>query len=146
MASTSKTTHVSAPPEEVLDVIADLASYPQWTDGITEVTVLDEVDGWPTRARFTLDQPPISDTYVLQYTYDVDDSGAGRVAWSIDEPGSVVTGLDGAYLLAAACDGTDVTYELDVDVRLPLPGMIKRSAEKKIVSTALQGLARRVAG
>ena len=39
---------------------------------------------------------------------------------------------------------TTVTYELTVDVRIPMLGMMKRRAEKSIVDTALKGLKGRV--
>jgi hypothetical protein len=37
-----------------------------------------------------------------------------------------------------------VTYELAVDVRIPMIGMVRRKAEKRIIETALKGLKRRV--
>jgi hypothetical protein len=39
-----------------------------------------------------------------------------------------------------------VTYELTVDLIVPMIGMIKRKAEKVIVDTALKGLKKRVEG
>jgi hypothetical protein len=53
--------------------------------------------------------------------------------------------MDGAYLLADQGDGaTETTYELSVDVRIPMPGLLKRRAEKTIIDTALKGLKNRV--
>ena len=40
--------------------------------------------------------------------------------------------------------GTKVTYNLKVDVSIPMLGMMKRKAEKAIVDTALKGLKKRV--
>ncbi|MFC7720624.1 SRPBCC family protein [Nonomuraea recticatena] len=37
-----------------------------------------------------------------------------------------------------------MTYELAVDLKVPMIGMIKRKAEKVIVDTALKGLKKRV--
>jgi hypothetical protein len=37
-----------------------------------------------------------------------------------------------------------VTYELAVDVRIPMIGMVKRKGEKRIIDSALKGLKRRV--
>jgi hypothetical protein len=48
--------------------------------------------------------------------------------------------------LAAAGDGSTVTYRLTVDVNLPMIGMFKRKAEKTIIDGALKGLKRRVEG
>jgi hypothetical protein len=58
----------------------------------------------------------------------------------------VVTGLHGSYTLEEAGDGTEVTYELAVDVRVPMIGMVKRKAEKRITDSALKGLKRHVEG
>ncbi len=144
--TTSKDALIAASPAEVLDVVAELADYPTWAGGIKRVDVLEEVDGWPVQARFTVDQPPISDTYVLDYSWDVDESGAGLVSWTLAQAGSVISKLDGSYDLVPEGDATRVTYRLTVDVSLPLPGLVKRSAERKIVTTALSDLGARVTG
>ena len=86
--------------------------------------------------RFTLDAGVIKDSYVLGYDWD----GDAAVRWDLAEPGSVISAMTGGYLLAEAERGTKVTYELAVDVRIPMPGMLKRRAEKTIIDTALKGL------
>lgn len=141
--STTQTVTIPATPGDVLDVIAELGDYPAWAAGMKKVEVLEEVDGWPVQARFTVDQAPITDSYVLDYSWDVDEDGVGTISWTLAEKGSIITALDGSYQLAAAGDGTSVTYNLAVDVSLPLPGMMKRAAEKKIVGTALDDLSAR---
>lgn len=53
--------------------------------------------------------------------------------------------LDGSYTLAPlGADRTEVTYQLAVDVKIPMLGMIKRKAEKVIIDRALAGLKKRV--
>lgn len=39
---------------------------------------------------------------------------------------------------------TTVTYSLTVELTIPMPGMIKRAAERVILDTALKELKRRV--
>jgi len=39
-----------------------------------------------------------------------------------------------------------VSYELAVGLRMPMPGMLKRRAEKTIIETALKGLKARTEG
>jgi hypothetical protein len=51
---------------------------------------------------------------------------------------------DGSYILAETDGGTEVTYELAVDLNIPMLGMFKRKAEKVIIDTALKGLKKRV--
>jgi len=92
--------------------------------------------GRASQVRFALDAGVIKDSYVLSYDWDGDDG----VRWDLAGPGSVITALSGGYLLADADGGTEVTYDLAVDVRIPMPGMLKRRAEKTIIETALKGL------
>ncbi len=143
--STESSTAVDAAPADVLAVIADLESYPEWVGGVKDVEVLASKAGRPTRARFVVDNGPIKDTYVLDYTWKVTKAGTGTVSWTLVEA-SVITRLDGSYELAGSGDATEVTYRLSVDVKIPMLGMLKRKAEKVIIETALKGLRQRVEG
>ena len=61
--------------------------------------------------------------------------------------GDLTRRLDGAYELASAGDGqTEITYHLLVDLKVPLPGFVKRRAEGRIMGTALRELKARVEG
>jgi hypothetical protein len=62
------------------------------------------------------------------------------VRWELVEAGSMVTEMSGAYLLADEGEATKVSYELAVGTKVPLPGLIRRRAEKTIIDTALRGL------
>jgi ribosome-associated toxin RatA of RatAB toxin-antitoxin module len=138
---TSSSITVKAGKADIMAVIADLEAYPEWASGIREFTVQETgEDGRALRGRLTFDGGPFSDTVGLAYTWDGDD----RVSWELVEKGAVVTGLHGTYALAEAGDATEVTYELAVDVRVPMIGMVKRKGEKRIIDSALKGLKRRV--
>ena len=50
----------------------------------------------------------------------------------------------GSYTLDPSGSGTDVTYRLTVELKVPMLGMFKRKAEKVIIDTALKGLKKRV--
>jgi hypothetical protein len=138
---TSSSITVKAGKAEIMAVIADLEAYPAWASGIREFTVQEAgEDGRALRGRLTFDGGPFSDTVGLAYTWEGDD----RVTWELVEPGTVVTGLHGTYALAEGGGGTEVTYELAVDVRVPMIGMVKRKGEKRIIDSALKGLKRHV--
>lgn len=138
---TSSTITVKAGKAEIMAVIADLEAYPGWASGIRGFTVQETgEDGRASLARLTFDGGPFSDTVGLAYTWKDDD----RVTWKLVEEGSVVTGLHGSYSLDERDGSTEVTYELAVDVRIPLIGMVKRKGEKRIIDSALKGLKRRV--
>jgi ribosome-associated toxin RatA of RatAB toxin-antitoxin module len=144
--STQSSIVVAAPPEEVLDVIADFESYPEWTGAVraVEILVADE-DGWAEQVRYTLDAGAIRDTYTLAYTWDLYEDGTGTVSWHLVD-GQVLKAMDGAYELVAVDGGTQVTYTLAVEVKMPMIGMLRRRAEKTIIDTALNELRKRVEG
>lgn len=137
---TSSSITVDAPPADVMAVIADFPRYPEWADGIKETEVVAGDGGRPERVRFTLDAGVISDSYVLAYTWD----GDASVEWELAEKGKIVSGMTGEYRLTGAGARTEVRYELAVDVAIPMPGLLRRQAEKTIIGTALRGLKKRV--
>jgi hypothetical protein len=80
----------------------------------------------------------IKDSYVLGYEWD----GDTQVRWNLTEAGSMISEMAGGYALAdkTAGGGTEVTYDLAVGIKVRMPGMLKRRAEKAITDTALKGL------
>ncbi len=143
---TRSSVEIDAAPGEVLDVVADFESYPQWAGQVKECTVLTEDgDGWADQVEFTLDAGAVKDQYVLEYDWDVDDDGTGVVAWHLVRA-SLLKGMTGSYTLDAVGGGTRVTYDLEVDLTMPMIGMLKRKAERHIISTALTELKKRVEG
>jgi ribosome-associated toxin RatA of RatAB toxin-antitoxin module len=138
---------VEAGPADVLDVIADFEAYPEWTGAVREVEILEEFeDGWASKVRFTLDAGALKDTYTLSYTWDLDKDSTGALSWTLVEAG-VLKAMDGAYRLRShPSGGTEVTYLLSVDLRMPMLGMLRRKAEKVIIDTALNELKKRVEG
>ena len=133
---------IDASPADVMAVIADLQAYPQWSDGITSVEILSkyEDDDRPADARFKVDSGMIKDTYELEYDWQ----GNASVSWTLTK-GDMLTAMEGSYSLTENADGgTTVRYLLAVDVKMPMIGMLKRTAEKVIVDTALKGLKKRV--
>jgi ribosome-associated toxin RatA of RatAB toxin-antitoxin module len=135
---------IEAAPAAVMDVIADFAAYPEWTGAVKQVEV--RATGPAGRAKevwFQLDAGAIKDSYTLAYTW----KGQHEVRWSLVEAEQIMKTMDGAYLLADNGDGSStVTYQLVVDVKIPMLGMIKRKAEKVIIDTALKELKKRVEG
>jgi ribosome-associated toxin RatA of RatAB toxin-antitoxin module len=142
MARTTSDIVIDASADEIMDVIADFASYPTWATGMKSADVVSTApDGRAERVHFVLDATPIRDEYDLGYVWD----GNRTVSWSLVEPGSMLKSMDGAYILEpAGQEQTRVTYQLAVDVSIPLLGMLKRKAEKVIIDTALKGLKKQV--
>lgn len=146
---TESVVFVDAPPDAVLDAIADLEAYPTWAKGLRSVRVLSDDEGWADEAEFVVDAGPLKDTYVLSYIWDVEEDSTGVVSWTLVR-GQSLAAMDGSYTLAAPRSGTEsgtsVTYRLAVDLKVPMPGMLRRRAEKSIVATALDDLKSLVEG
>ena len=134
---------VAAPPADVMAVIADFPSYPDWVAAAKQVDVLETgPDGRARRVHFVLDAGAVKDDYVLEYTWDDD----RRVSWHLVQ-GQMQKRQEGSYTLSETAPGTtDVTYAIAIDLSIPMLGMIKRKAEKVILDTALKELKKRVEG
>lgn len=130
---------INAAPADVMAVIADFASYPEWAGFVKTAEVLSTgSDGRADKARFVVDAGVMKADYTLRYTYDGDE----RIAWEL-ESGSLKENR-GSYALRPEGDGTHVTYELTIDAGIPMLGMFKRKAEKVVIDTALKELKKRV--
>ena len=137
---TTSSIEILAEPAAVMDVIADFDSYPAWAKGVKSATVLTEYDdGRAGEVEFVLDAAPIKDQYTLTYDWD----GDAQVTWSLVQA-KMLKSMEGAYILAPTDGGTQVTYQLAVDLSIPMIGMLKRKGEKVIIDTALKGLKQRV--
>jgi ribosome-associated toxin RatA of RatAB toxin-antitoxin module len=133
---------VSAGPEQCYAVAGDIERYPDWVAEIKEVTVDERDDeGRPSLVSFRVAAFGRSTSYTLAYDY----SQAPKVlAWRLTR-GDITTRLDGSYQFEAAGeDQTEVTYHLEVEFRVPIPGFVKMRAQGRIMANALRELKARV--
>ncbi|NHN55945.1 cyclase [Calidifontibacter sp. DB0510] len=140
--STQSTVTINAAPATVLTIIADFPTYPQWSDHVRRATVLREDGlGWPREVEFVLDAGVVRDTYTLGYDWEVAQDGTGEVRWHLVRS-NLLKGIDGSYQLRGDRT-TTVTYQLTVDIAMPVIAMLRRKAERTIIDTALEGLKKR---
>ncbi len=131
---------VDAPAADVMAVIADFGSYPQWVAAAKQVEVQRTGDdGRARRVRFVIDAGSVKDDYVLDYDWQ----GDRAVTWSLVSS-QLMKRQDGSYRLTETDGRTEVTYAITIDTKIPLLGMMKRQAEKVILDTALKELKKRV--
>ena len=131
---------VMASPERCFDVATDFLSYSEWSNSVKEVAVVATDDaGRATQVRFSGEALNYKTTFVLAYDYR---EAPRRLAWSLVD-GDIERSLDGEYVFEADGEGTQCTYVMAVDLRIPLPGFLKRKVEKKILSAGLQELKER---
>lgn len=131
---------INRPAADVMGVITDLEHYPEWAEGVTRLDVLSRDDqGRPIDATMYVDAKILELHYTLRYEHH----GPNLLTWKLTE-GEHLTQLDGSYALSETDGVTEVTYELEIDLQLPMPGFMKKRAAKVILSTGLQGLRDRV--
>lgn len=134
----SDQTTIAASVDKVWEIVTDLASYPEWAEGVLEAEVVEtDADGYPARGRFKVDARVAQLDYEVRYRYDGYD-----IAWELVE-GETISQLDGSYELWEDGGGTGVRYALEVDVDLPVPGFLKKRAARTILDQGLAGLKRR---
>jgi ribosome-associated toxin RatA of RatAB toxin-antitoxin module len=131
---------INAAPAAVMAVIADFDAYPQWAASVKSAKVtVPGADGRAEQVAFRIDAGVIRDEYELAYQWQDDE----RVSWNLVK-GQMQKAQRGSYTLSAAGSGTEVTYNLSVDLAIPMLGMLKRKAEKVVMDTALKELKKRV--
>ena len=133
---------VSASPARCFEVSSDIEAYPQWAADIKDVTIESRDDqGRPELVTFRAAAFGRSTSYTLSYDYS---DAPGVLAW-VQTEGDITNKLDGRYVFAPTADGgTEVTYHLEAEMKVPLPGFIKMRAQSRIMSIALRDLKARV--
>lgn len=135
---------IAGTPQHCYDVLSDFERYPEWAADIKAVSV-DERDGEGRAQSVTYRAAAFgrSTSYTLRYDYS---EAPDRLSW-VQTAGDLTRRLDGIYTIETAGDqSAQVTYDLIVDLMVPLPGFVKRRAEGRIMVTALRELKARVEG
>jgi hypothetical protein len=137
-------TSIHAPVQLCFETLTDFERYPEWAGDLKEAKIVErDPAGRALVVEFRAAAMGRSTTYRLRYDY----SGApNRLGWQLDT-GDIQRELDGAYELRPANGDpgtTEVSYELSVDLIMPIPGFVKRRAEARILKTALDELKARV--
>jgi ribosome-associated toxin RatA of RatAB toxin-antitoxin module len=139
---TQGTTEIDASPSEIMAVISDFDTYPDWVDGIKAAEIVNrDQDGRPSEVAFEFSAMGFSATYTLKYEYEPEDRG---VRWTTLEASGAVKDVTGEYVLDPLNGDTEVTYRLAVELGVPVPGFLKRQGDKRAIKVALEGLKKRV--
>jgi hypothetical protein len=136
-------THIAAGPPEVLAVITDFGAYPEWASVKTAEVLEKDPKGRPVEVAFSFSQMGFEGSYTLAYRYA---PRSGGISWTTRKAEGVVQDVQGEYVLESTEGGTSVTYRLALELAISLPGFLRKTAEKTIISTALDGLKKRVEG
>jgi carbon monoxide dehydrogenase subunit G len=134
---------VDAPLEDVMEVIEDYESYPEWAD-VRRVDVrLRGEGGRPTEVAFEVDIPVLGKAaYTLAYQYA---PGGTGLSWTTRQARGAIRDIRGEYLLSEVDDAqTKVTYRLAVELGALVPGFLRTEGAKRVIENALERLKRRV--
>lgn len=142
MEHTAQKMTIAGTPERCFAVVTDIERYPEWVADVKEVRVLErDAAGRPSVVSFRAGAFGRSTSYVLSYDYS---DAPFAVSWK-QRDGDLTNRLDGRYEFHAGPDGTtEVHYELSVELRVPIPGFVKRRAEAHILHAAVRDLKARV--
>lgn len=133
---------MNASPDLCFRVASDFERYPDWLPDVQQIAIL-ERDGSsrPCAVAFQVGAFGRSANYILIYDYAESPNG---FTWSQRE-GDITYALEGSYRFIDNENGsTTVHYELNVGLRVPIPGFVRRRAEGLIVNAALRDLKQRV--
>jgi ribosome-associated toxin RatA of RatAB toxin-antitoxin module len=136
----SQTTTIAASPERVWAIAADVERYPDWAKDVKDVVVrARDGEGRPTEVEFRASALGRSTHYTLGYDYS---EAPAVLAWRLVR-GDIMRTIDGAYHFSPTPDGgTEVRYDLTIELVVPLPGFVKRRAEVRILNTVRELKAR----
>lgn len=141
MAETAfQTTTIAASPDRVWAIAAEFERYPEWAKDVKDVVVRTRDDaGRPTEVEFRASALGRSTHYTLGYDYS---DAPNVLAWRMVR-GDIMRTIDGAYHFSPTSDGgTEVRYDLAIELVVPLPGFVKRRAEVRILNTVRELKAR----
>ncbi len=136
--STSVSVEVEAPLAEVAAILSNIAGYPTWLSSIKKVEVVEsDGEGRAIKANVSLDAGVMKDRATLIYDWS---KAPEEISFTLDEA-DLMTTMDGMYSLKAIDgDTTHVTYQLGVELSLPVPRMMISKTEKQTIEQALKEL------
>ena len=133
MAETAtETITIAAPLAQVWAIATDLEKYPEWTHDVKDVVIAArDGEGRPSQVEFRTSALGRSTHYTLAYDYA---EAPNVLAWSMIK-GDIQRSIDGAFKFRPNSDGgTEVQYDLAIELVVPLPGFVKRRAERRILN------------
>ena len=134
----SGTVTIEAPIAEVEKALFDLANYPEWSTSIKSVDVLASDDqGRLTSGKFVIEAGVLKDKVTLDYDWS---EAPNKLSFSFNDA-DMLTGMEGSYSIKKIDeDTTQVTYEMGVELPMPIPAMMRKKNEQATIDQALQQL------
>jgi len=134
----TSTVVIDAPLADVQAALFSIESYPEWLSSIKKVDVIErDSQNRVTKAKLTIDAGMMKDRVVLDYDWSAEPAS---LSFTMDEA-DLLTQMDGTYTLKALdADSTQVTYELEIAVSMPVPAMMITKGQQQTIDAALKEL------
>ena len=129
-----------APPEAILEALADIDEVPTWSSLHKHAEVVDRhPDGRPRHVKATLRIMGITDKEVLEYHW-----GHDWMVWDATDTFQQ-RGQHGEYnLTREGDDKTRVRFDIILDLAAPIPEFLIKRARKLVLDVATESLRKRV--
>jgi len=129
---------IDAPISEVQKALFALDKYPEWSTQIKSAEALAHDDqGRVTKVKMSIDAGMMKDRPTLDYDWS---EAPNKLSFSLEDA-DLLTGMDGIYSFKSIDeDTTEVTYQLEVSLSMPIPAMMRQKAEKATIDAALSQL------
>ena len=133
----SESVLVDAVPLDIFNVVVDFEHYDNWVSDLKKIDVLTRDDqGRALEVEFRAAAFGRSTTYTLRYDYTM---APQKLSWRQIE-GDLTETLNGQYRFEPDGASTKVTYDLEVELLVPIPSFIKSRAAYRIQIQALREL------
>ncbi|MDA0250581.1 MAG: cyclase [Actinomycetota bacterium] len=133
MPLVSKTLEVNADAAEILRIVADFESYPQWNDEVRAVYILARYhDGRPSQLRIDTEIQGHSGTYIQAVYYP-----SPAQIQTVMQQGDLFSKQEQLFSVVEMGPLSLLTVDLDVETSFAVPAMMV----KKLVNDALEHLA-----
>jgi ribosome-associated toxin RatA of RatAB toxin-antitoxin module len=131
-----ETIEIDASPDAVFAAAHDYDTFPEWQSAVRRCEVLErDTEGRGTLVETVSDAKVRELRYVLRYHYEP----VRRIWWAYVE--GDVASLEGEYVLEDLGDGrTRLTYRLESDLGIPVPGFLVRRVAKEVMRRSLAEL------
>lgn len=137
MAQASRTEIVDVEINKLYDVIADFAKYPEFVDGVSGIKVISQTE---TEAKVEYSLNVIK---TFKYIINTKMERPTRVSWVLDS-GDIFKKNDGSWVLKDLGNGkTEVTYSLEIDVKMFAPGAVLNALTTKNLPIMMESFFKR---
>ena len=129
---------IDAPIAQVQKTLFELDKYPEWSTQIKSSEVITRDDqGRITTVKMSIDAGMMKDRLTLNYDWS---QAPGKLSFSMEDA-DLLTSMDGVYTISSLDEETtEVTYELEVSLSMPIPAAMRQKAEKATIDAALSHL------